>query len=327
MVGPAAWFLSDDGSVVGTAEQRLGSLEPAVVPFTVPEMTDAARDFVERAEGSMPLDPTLGNAHKIAAIEETFLEHVMKGGPVMYPIFGMAAAALLVALFKWLSLSLIGKPSKKQVQGLLDAVAQGNEEEAGSRARKMRGPVGRMLAAGVEHLREPRELIEEVMYERVLTTRLKVQSYLPFVAICAASAPLLGLLGTVTGIINTFKQITVFGTGDPKMLSGGISEALITTKFGLVVAIPSLLLHAYLSRKARGVVGGMEAAAVAFSNQVSKTPIGGRKEAAASADGEPVQAPRAVVDPAAVRAEVTSILEEILAPLSADGSRNGGATR
>ncbi|MGA0868351.1 MAG: hypothetical protein ACO3UM_05425, partial [Planctomycetota bacterium] len=62
-------------------------------------------------------------------------------------------------------------------------------------------------------------------------------------------------------------------------------------------------------------------------NQVSKTPIGGRKEAAASADGEPVQAPRAVVDPAAVRAEVTSILEEILAPLSADGSRNGGATR
>ncbi|MDA1220408.1 MAG: MotA/TolQ/ExbB proton channel family protein [Planctomycetota bacterium] len=325
MVGPAAWFLSDDGSVVGTAEQRLGSLEPAVIPFTVPEMTDAARDFVERAEGAMPLDPTLGNAHKIAAIEETFLEHVIKGGPVMYPIFGMAAAALLVALLKWLSLSLIGKPSKKQVQGLLEAVAAGDEAEAGSRARKMRGPVGRMLAAGVEHLREPRELIEEVMYERVLTTRLKVQSYLPFVAICAASAPLLGLLGTVTGIINTFKQITVFGTGDPKMLSGGISEALITTKFGLVVAIPSLLLHAYLSRKARGVVGGMEAAAVAFSNQVSKTPLGGRKEPAAPSAGEGAPAVAATVDSAAVRAQVTSILEEILAPLSAEGAGRGNS--
>jgi biopolymer transport protein ExbB len=325
MVGPAAWFLSDDGAVVGTAEQRLGSLEPAVVPFTVPEMTDAAKDFVERAEGQMPLDPTLGNAHKIAAIEETFLEHVMKGGPVMYPIFGMAAAALLVALLKWLSLSLVGKPSKKQVQGLLDAVAAGDEEQAGSRARKMRGPVGRMLAAGVEHLREPRELIEEVMYERVLTTRLKVQSYLPFVAICAASAPLLGLLGTVTGIINTFKQITVFGTGDPKMLSGGISEALITTKFGLVVAIPSLLLHAYLSRKARGVVGGMEAAAVAFSNQVSKTPIGGRKESESAAGDDDAPAPRTAVDKDAVRAQVTSILEEILAPLSAEGAGRGNA--
>jgi len=81
----------------------------------------------------------------------------------------------------------------------------------------------------------------------------------------------LGLLGTVTGIINTFKLITVFGTGDVKTLSGGISEALITTKFGLIVAIPSLLLHAFLSRKARGVVDQMEKAAVAFINQVSKT--------------------------------------------------------
>jgi CBS domain-containing protein len=128
-----------------------------------------------------------------------------------------------------------------------------------------------MLAAGVQHIREPRELIEEVMYEKVLATRLKLERFLPFIAITAASAPLLGLLGTVTGIINTFKLITVFGSGDVKTLSGGISEALITTEFGLIVAIPSLLLHAFLSRKARGIVNQMEKAAVAFVNQVSKT--------------------------------------------------------
>ena len=86
---------------------------------------------------------------------------------------------------------------------------------------------------------------------------------------CASSAPLLGLLGTVTGIINTFKQITIFGSGDVKQLSGGISEALITTKFGLIVAIPSLLLHAYLSRKARAVTSEMEAQAVQFANEVA----------------------------------------------------------
>jgi biopolymer transport protein ExbB len=127
-----------------------------------------------------------------------------------------------------------------------------------------------MLATGVDHLSAPRDLIEEVMYEGVLTTRLRLQRMLPFIAICAAAAPLLGLLGTVTGIINTFKLITVFGTGDVKTLSGGISEALITTEYGLMVAIPSLLLHAFLSRKARGVIDQMERAAVAFANQVSK---------------------------------------------------------
>jgi biopolymer transport protein ExbB len=138
----------------------------------------------------------------------------------------------------------------------------------------------------VEHLGEPRELIEEIMYETVLTTRLKVNRLLPFIAICAASAPLLGLLGTVTGIINTFKIITEFGTGDVKNLSGGISEALITTKFGLIVAIPSLLLHAFLSRKARNVIGEMERAAVAFVNQVSRTPTDELAEAVPEAARE-----------------------------------------
>jgi biopolymer transport protein ExbB len=85
-------------------------------------------------------------------------------------------------------------------------------------------------------------------------------------ALSAAAAPLLGLLGTVTGMINTFNMITVFGAGDPKTLAGGISEALITTEFGLVVAIPSLLLHAVLSRRVKGVLASMEQTTVAFIN-------------------------------------------------------------
>ncbi|MBN1515008.1 MotA/TolQ/ExbB proton channel family protein [Candidatus Sumerlaeota bacterium] len=132
-------------------------------------------------------------------------------------------------------------------------------------------PVGQTLAIGVEHIDEPRDLIEEVMYEKVLATRFRLNSMLSFISISAASAPLLGLLGTVTGIINTFKLITVFGSGDVKTLSGGISEALITTEFGLIVAIPSLLLHAFLSRKARGVIDQMEKAAISLANQISKT--------------------------------------------------------
>ena len=272
VLGPAALFLAEDGSAVGTAEERLGSLEPTSVAFSELEDANVAARVAEHGSGFFPLDPTLGNAHKIAATKETLWEHVQKGGPVMIPIFTLAAAALLVALFKWASLARLPKPRRSAIQALFKAVERHDEEEARRRARAIKGPVGRMLESGIEHIREPRDLIEEVMYENVLASKLKLQSLLPFIAICAASAPLLGLLGTVTGIIDTFKLITIFGSGDVKTLSGGISEALITTKFGLIVAIPSLLLHALLSRKARGVIDQMEKAAVGLVNQISKAP-------------------------------------------------------
>ena len=167
----------------------------------------------------------------------------------------------------------------------------------------MRGPVGRMLLTGVRHIREPRELIEEVMYEQVLSTRLRLERLLPFVSIAAASAPLLGLLGTVTGIINTFSLMTVFGTGDIKTLSSGISEALITTEYGLIVAIPALLFHSFLSRKARGVINRMEKAGLAFVNQLGKTPFlppdNGSDFVSLGDEPDPVPASRPVPPPPA----------------------------
>ncbi len=271
LMGPTALFRSRDGKNVGIAEERLNSQEPAQIGFASLEDKQFADDLVASGTGFFPLDPTLGDAHKIESIEsETFLEHVQNGGPVMIPIFALAAMALLVALAKWLGMLFLRNPSRKKMKGLFDALGQRDEELVKKRSQEIRGPLGAMLAAGVEHIRQPRELIEEVMYETVLATRLKLQRMLPFIAICAASAPLLGLLGTVTGIISTFKQITLFGSSDVRALSGGISEALITTKFGLIVAIPALLLHAFLSRKARGVVTRMEMAAVSFLNRVSK---------------------------------------------------------
>ena len=156
--------------------------------------------------------------------------------------------------------------SKRRIKRLGAAVLANDSESALAEARRIGGPTGRMLADGIEHMDHPKELVEEIMYESVLETKLKLQRLLPLVAIIAAAAPLMGLLGTVTGIINTFKMITVFGTGDPKTLSGGISEALITTKFGLVVAIPSLIIHAFLSRTAKGKIDGMEQAAISFTN-------------------------------------------------------------
>ncbi len=318
-VGPAVLFHAAGAAGAGTAEQRLGSLEPAAIGFALHEDALAAADLATNGSGLFPLDPTLGDAHKLAATEETFVEHVKKGGAVMVPIFAMAVAALLVALYKWLAFLFVRRPSKASVEELFGFVEAGDEGGAVEAASRMKGPVGRMLEKGVAHLREPRDLIEEAMYETVLTTRLKLQSFLPFIAICAASAPLLGLLGTVTGIISTFKMITVFGSGDVKSLSGGISEALITTKFGLIVAIPSLLLHAFLSRKARGIVDQMDKTAIAFVNRIKPATVD-RMRATTVAE-HPPGAPTSAPDPDLVKAQVGEILNDLLSPLMGDGTR------
>jgi biopolymer transport protein ExbB len=270
IIGPAAYFKSDDGQTVGTAEERLGSLQPNVIAFRKSEAGEAVAEVIEKGDGRLPVDPTLGNAHVVEATEENIIEHASKGGPVMYPIVILAGAAFLVALVKFVGMIFLRKPRPRNISELLAKVAGNDTEGAREQAAQIRGPAGEMLRIGADHLGEPPELIEEVMYEKVLSTRLRVQRMLPFIAISAAAAPLLGLLGTVTGIINTFKLITVFGTGDVKTLSGGISEALITTEFGLIVAIPSLLLHAFLSRRARSIVDQMEKSAVAFMNEVSR---------------------------------------------------------
>lgn len=275
LVGPVALFRAADGSAVGTAEQRLGSLEPTVLPLPTPELNAAATQLCTTGSGLLPLDATLGNAHKLAATQDSLWQHLMKGGPVMYPIMALAAAALLVALAKWLSMLFVRSPSEKRVQALLAAVARRDRAGAEAAVAAIPGPAGRMLTVGVAHLDEPRELVEEVMFETVLSTRLRLNAWLPFIAISSSSAPLLGLLGTVTGIMNTFTLMTVFGTGDPKTLSTGISEALITTECGLYVAIPSLLFYALLSRKARRIVDRMEQCAVGLVNQMGKTPLMG----------------------------------------------------
>lgn len=272
-VGPVVLFRSADGSTVGTVDERLGSQEPTVFPFFDAEDLADASALCVNGQGRFTLDPTMGNAHKMAQTEETLWEHIIKGGPVMWPILGLAAAALIVVLYKWAYLAMQRTPSKAQLDEVLAAVGQGDINAVREKVANLRGPVGQMLAIGAEHIREPRELIEEAMYESVLTSKQKLLGMLPFVAISASSAPLLGLLGTVTGIINTFTRITVFGSGDVKSLSGGISEALITTEWGLIVAIPALLLHAFLTRKARGIIGQMESAAVAFVNELSRSKL------------------------------------------------------
>ena len=131
-------------------------------------------------------------------------------------------------------------------------------------------PCREMLLEAVESSSESTDLVEEILYESMLNTQPRLERYLNVIAVTAAIAPLLGLLGTVTGIIKTFKLMNVFGAGDPKPLISGISEALITTELGLILAIPALILHALLSRKVAGVLARMEKLGVAFMNSLAR---------------------------------------------------------
>ncbi|MDZ8120184.1 MotA/TolQ/ExbB proton channel family protein [Pontiella agarivorans] len=267
LIGPVALFASEDGSLAGIAEQRLGSLEPTVLPFADPLNTEMVKRTVAEKKGIFPFDPSLGNARKIEETRETFKEHLAKGGKVGYVIVGMFVLCVAISIFKVIQLLLVPKVSESRAMPVLKAILVNDHKKAAAEIGKLRGPTAVMLTSGIEHITEPKELVEEVMYEEMLTTRMRVNKFTPVLAVCASTAPLMGLLGTVTGIINTFKMITVFGSGDVKTLSGGISEALVTTEMGLVVAISALVMYAFLSRMAKKITDQMEQVAILFINR------------------------------------------------------------
>jgi biopolymer transport protein ExbB len=266
LVGPLAFFSSTDGSS-GLAQMRPNSEMP-VVRELPPRFAASIRQITQTGSGPLPLDPTLGNALQIELSRDTFVQHVRKGGVVMIFILTLAGAALLVALFKVFEISSVKRPRPGQVQEIIDLVRAGKRDAALAKAEAISGPYGDLLTAGVKHSGEDKELLEEILYERLLATQPRLERFLAFIALTAGAAPLLGLLGTVTGMIKTFQLITVFGTGDAKNLSSGISEALITTEFGLYVAIPALLAHGLLSRLAKGTLSDMEQTSVSFVNSV-----------------------------------------------------------
>ncbi len=270
IVGPFAFF-GDGGENVGFAQGRPNAAFPLVKGDGIsPDILAAITNTTSTGEGVVPIDSTEGDAFKLAELEETLIEHALKGGTTIYIILLLAFCALLVAIFKLFEITSVKRPKIGALQQILDNLNAGKKQEALEIANSVDGPFGDLLVAGVEHHDEEKELLEEVLYERLLAAQPKLERFLAFIALTAGAAPLLGLLGTVTGMIKTFKLITVFGTGDAASLSSGISEALITTEYGLYVAIPSLLAQALLTRMAKGKLGEMEQASVAFVNGLSK---------------------------------------------------------
>lgn len=262
-LGPTVYFASDDGEVTGLAESQINAADPVVVDL--PGGLDSRiASVAAQGTGALPFDATLGKALRKEKARKNLLAYVRDGGIVGYVIIALGAAALLLTLFK--AAEILGFPmaATEHVDGILGDLGRGDDEAAARRAREVPGAAGEMLETGVLHAGEKRGVLEELLFEKILKVRPRLERFLPFLAITAGAAPLLGLLGTVSGMIETFQLITIFGTGDAKSLSSGISEALVTTAMGLIVAIPTLILHGALSRMAKRKLGQLEQLSVAF---------------------------------------------------------------
>lgn len=195
------------------------------------------------------VDPTRGQLLSLLVAAPNLFERVEQGGIIGYVILCLGAVAVLIALVRMATLLLMSSKIQRQIKQ--PNIISNN-------------PLGRILDEYASHKERDLETLELKMGEAVMREVPKVNRGLSFLKIIAAVAPLLGLLGTVTGMIITFQSIVLFGAGDPKMMAGGISQALVTTVLGLVVAIPTLLLHNLVQTRARSITEVLEQEAVAI---------------------------------------------------------------
>ena len=185
-------------------------------------------------------------------------EIIKAGGPVMWPIIALsitAAAILLERLWSLQDERVIPSELTNKVWKLVESGQLTDKHVA---ALTQNSALGQILAAGLANRHRSREHIKEAIEDTGRHVVHELERFLNMLGTIAAVSPLLGLLGTVIGIITAFNAITQQGVGDPKMLSGGIGQALIATAAGLIVAIPSLMGYRYLRGKVDGLVIGME---------------------------------------------------------------------
>jgi biopolymer transport protein ExbB len=227
-------LISADGYLTLDDEMKALSLLPR-------QPTEAALidNYLASDVAPVAIDPSRGGLLSLTAESPTFVDRLRQGGMVGYLIIFIGAVGAAIAAWRLIALRLTGSAVRNQLR-TLEAPSPDNA-------------LGRILIArGSDN--DDQELLEARMDEAVLKELPGIERGQSIIRLLAAIAPLLGLLGTVTGMIATFQAITVFGSGDPKLMAGGISQALVTTELGLIVAVPLLLLHSWVASQSRGLV-------------------------------------------------------------------------
>ena len=204
-------------------------------------LTGSAQDLMESTDGTVEfgLDVTRGGILGLLVQSPSVTDRIHQGGIVGYCIISLGALGLLMAIWRWFGLSNDSRRVTAQLKR--DTASTDN-------------PLGRVLAAYESNQNADTETIELKLSEAALKEMPGLTKGLLFIKVISVVAPLMGLLGTVTGMIKTFQVITLYGAGDPKLMAGGISQALMTTVLGLVVAIPMVLLHTVVSGQSRKII-------------------------------------------------------------------------
>lgn len=270
--GPVLFFQSNDKLTAGPAAVKLGSTMPTAASHNLSKQQK--ENLAELFAGKLstpPTDISAGQGIGLLAEQETFWQHFKNGGPVMFPIAALAIFCLFLSLVKVCQLIFLpGGQAITTIATIASLASDGKKDEAMALANSLRHPLKSLAKTALKSLGLSRDDMEDKLYEDTLSTLPKLERFLSVLAVSASAAPLLGLLGTVTGMIHTFKLITVFGTGDARLLSSGISEALITTEAGLVVAIPALLVHAWCTRRTRRASALCQEAAICLVNSLGQ---------------------------------------------------------
>ncbi len=196
-------------------------------------------EVAESGIAPMALDPSKGAILSLLVQSPDLVERLRQGGGIGYLILVLGGLGLLLVVHRALSLFITRRKMDAQVK-----VPEANEDN----------PIGRLHRVAQDTRHEGIDALGIRLDEQLAEESSLLNRGLPTVAVLAAVSPLLGLLGTVTGMIETFQSITLFGTGDPKLMSGGISQALITTQLGLAVAIPLVLFHSLLTGRVNRLV-------------------------------------------------------------------------
>jgi len=201
------------------------------------------------------LDVTRGGILGLLVESPTLRDRIEQGGIVGYCIIALGIIGLLIAIARFFALASANRKVMAQLKR--DTASTDN-------------PLGRVLAAYESNTGSDTETMELKLSEAALKEMPALTKGLLFIKVVAAVAPLMGLLGTVTGMIKTFQVITLYGAGDPKMMAGGISQALMTTVLGLVVAIPMVLLHTVVSGQSRKIVNILQSQSAGLVAQHSE---------------------------------------------------------
>lgn len=241
-IGPVHIFISNDQGTGGLITQ-IGEQWQLAMAYDESQLLELQK-LVKNQRGLLAFDTTNNRSVLLSQNKESISEHLQKGGIWVIPILCFALIAFIISVIKAVSLM------------RLPAISVFSDKTMGFHQQQL-------LKISQKFNNQKRE---DLLFDQLMNTKIKIEKGLSTIAITASIAPLLGLLGTVSGMIQTFKLMTLFGAGDANAVSGGISESLVTTELGLIVAIPSLIAHAIMSRRCQHYMAGLESYAIKVSH-------------------------------------------------------------